>query len=133
IRFMGQRADVDELLAASRLFVLTSRWEGLSIAMLEAMAAGAVPVVADVGDLRDAIQQGQNGFIVEPDDISGYAAAAIRLLTDEQTWNDCSRRATQSALATSGTDAIAQQWQRHLRAVMDRQTSGQAASASGPT
>ena len=133
VHFMGQRADVDELLAATRLFVLTSRWEGLSIAMLEAMAAGAVPVVADVGDLRDAIQPGQNGFLVEQDDISGYAAAAIRLLSDEQAWSVCSRNAMRSAIATSGTDAIAQRWQRHLHGLIHEQVGCQAASASGPT
>ncbi len=131
--FMGQRADVDDLLAATRVFVLTSRSEGLSIAMLEAMAAGAVPVVADVGDLRDAIQPGENGFLIEQNDIAGYATAAIRLLTDEREWCVYSRHGRHSALMRSGTDAIAQQWRGHLRGVLQQQPASQAASASGPT
>jgi glycosyltransferase involved in cell wall biosynthesis len=131
--FMGQRADVDQLLATARVYILTSRWEGLSIAMLEAMAAGAVPVVADVGDLRDAIRPGENGFLVDQDDIAGYASAAIRLLTDDREWRAYSRHARQSALMKSGTDAIAQQWQGHLRGVLQEQPAPQAASASGPT
>ena len=101
--------------------------------MLEAMAAGAVPVVADVGDLRDAIQPGENGFLVEQNDIPGYAAAAIQLLTDEREWCACSRHARHSALMRSGADAIAQQWQRHLRGLLRGQPASQAASASGPT
>ncbi len=133
VRFMGQRADVDQLLAATRIFILTSRSEGLSIAMLEAMAAGAVPVVADVGDLRDAIQPGVNGFLVDQDDIAGYATAAIRLLTHENEWCALSHHARHSALATSGTGAIAQEWQRHLRGLLHQQPASQAASASGPT
>jgi glycosyltransferase involved in cell wall biosynthesis len=133
VGFMGQRADVDQLLAATRVFILTSRSEGLSIAMLEAMAAGAVPVVADVGDLRDAIRPGENGFLVDQDDLAGYATAAIRLLTDEREWCAYSRHAMHSALMKSGTDAIAQQWQRHLRGVLHQQPASQAASASGPT
>ena len=132
VRFMGQRADVDRLLAETRVFVLTSRSEGLSIAMLEAMAAGAVPVVADVGDLRDAIQAGVNGFLVDQDDIAGYATTAIRLLTDEREWCACSRHAAHAALVTSGTDAIAQQWQSLLRGLLGEQSRAQAASASGP-
>ena len=133
VSFLGQRADVDQLLAATRVFILTSRSEGLSIAMLEAMAAGAVPVVADVGDLRDAIGHGENGFLVDQDDIAGYATAAIRLLTDESEWCACSRHAAHSALLKSGIDAIAQQWERHLRGPLSGQPASQAASASGPT
>ena len=132
VRFMGQRSDVYQQLAATRVFMLTSRSEGLSIAMLEAMAAGAVPVVADVGDLRDAIQPGVNGFLVDQDDIAGYATAAIRLLTHENEWCALSHHARHSALATSGTGAIAQQWQRHLRGLLRQQPAPQAASASGP-
>jgi glycosyltransferase involved in cell wall biosynthesis len=131
--FLGQRADVDDLLAATRVFVLTSRSEGLSIAMLEAMAAGAVPVVADVGDLRDAIHDNEDGFLIEQDDIAGYATAAIRLLRDEREWCACSHQARHAALMRSGTDAIAQQWQRHLRGVLNERIASQAASASGPT
>ncbi len=133
VGFLGQRADVDQLLASTRVFILTSRSEGLSIAMLEAMAAGAVPVVADVGDLRDAIRPGENGFIVEQDDIAGYATAAIRMLTDDREWCVFSRHAMHTALMKSGTDAIAQQWQRHLRGLLHEQPASQAASASGPT
>jgi glycosyltransferase involved in cell wall biosynthesis len=133
VAFLGQRADVDRLLATTKVFVLTSRWEGLSIAMLEAMAAGAVPVVADVGDLRDSIRHGVNGFIVAQDDIDAYAEAAVRLLSDENAWRDCSRRAAEFALRCSGTDAIAQRWEQHLRTVMQRHRHRyQVASASGP-
>jgi glycosyltransferase involved in cell wall biosynthesis len=133
VTFMGQRKDVDDLLAGTRIFVLTSRSEGLSIAMLEAMAAGAVPVVADVGDLRDAIQPGVNGFLIEQDDIAGYATAALQLLQDERRWTACSREARRSAIARSGRDAIAQQWQRHLREVLLEPAAPQVTSASGPT
>jgi len=91
------------------------RWEGLSIAMLEAMAAGAVPVVADVGDLKDRIDDGVNGFVVEQDDIAGFAERILRLLDDEDTWRRCSSRAVSSAIEHSGVDAVARQWHRHLR------------------
>lgn len=133
VTFLGQRDDVDRLLAKARVYVLTSRWEGVSIAMLEAMAAGAVPVVADVGDLRDVVQVGVTGFLIEQDDIAGYASAVIRLLSDERMWKACSRHARRSALARSGREAIALQWQRHLRDVLHQQPASQAASASGPT
>jgi glycosyltransferase involved in cell wall biosynthesis len=133
VEFLGQRSDVDELLAATKVFVLTSRWEGLSIAMLEAMAAGAVPVVADVGDLRDAIRVGVNGFLVAQDDIAAYADATVRLLTDAETWRACSAQATELARARGGTDAVAALWRCHLRGFLRTPGALQAASASEPT
>jgi glycosyltransferase involved in cell wall biosynthesis len=118
LRFLGRRSDVDELLARSRVFMLTSRWEGLSIAMIEAMAAGAVPVVANVGDLADLAGDGGSGFVVPPDDLAGYARACVRLLTDEAAWRAFSRRAVATALAHSGIEAITRRWAMHLGAVM---------------
>jgi glycosyltransferase involved in cell wall biosynthesis len=133
VEFLGQRADVDRLLASTKVFVLTSRWEGLSIAMLEAMAAGAVPVVADVGDLRDAIRPGVNGFVVPEGDIGAYAQATVRLLRDAEVWRACSRQAAELALARSGTDTVAELWRQQLRSVLAARAAPQAASASGPT
>jgi glycosyltransferase involved in cell wall biosynthesis len=121
VEFLGQREDVDDLLAVTRVFMLTSRSEGVSIAMLEAMAAGAVPVVANVGDLADFVQNDVTGFIVAQDDMAGYSRAALRLLSSEDLWRRCSTRSRRFAVANSGIDAIASRWNRHLRAVMARQ------------
>lgn len=120
IEFLGKRRDVTELLADTRVFMLTSRTEGLSIAMLEAMAAGAVPVVSNVGDLADAIQDGVNGFLVAQDDLAGYEAAGARLLANPDLWRRCSRRARACALATSGVEAVARRWQAHFQALLAR-------------
>jgi glycosyltransferase involved in cell wall biosynthesis len=118
LQFLGKRSDVDELLARSRVFMLTSRWEGLSIAMIEAMAAGAVPVVANVGDLADLAEHGSSGFVVAPDDIAAYARACVRLLSSKETWSAFSKRSVGSSLAASGIEAIARRWQAHLHAVI---------------
>lgn len=132
VEFLGQRADVEALLARTKIFMLTSRWEGVSIAMLEAMAAGAVPVVANVGDLRDRLESGRTGYLVAPDDIAGYARAAASLLADVGAWGDCSRHATRLAVETSGTDAIAARWRTHLASVLAPTPHPQIANASGP-
>ena len=76
IDFLGQIQDVQRILIRSKIFILTSRSEGLSIAMAEAMAAGVVPVVADVGDLADLITDGVTGFLVSPDDVAEFARRA---------------------------------------------------------
>ncbi|MBV1878320.1 MAG: glycosyltransferase family 4 protein [Pseudomonadales bacterium] len=82
VKFLGQRDDVPTLVARARVFILTSRWEGVSIAMLEAMSMNAVPVVSDVGDLKDYAQNNLTGFVVEEDDIDLYAEHITTLLMD---------------------------------------------------
>lgn len=79
VRFWGQVAKVDELLAQSDLFVLPSRSEGMSNALLEAMAHGLPCVVSDLGGTRDMIEPDANGLLVTPDDPDRLAEALARL------------------------------------------------------
>ena len=82
IHFVGQRADVPNLLAASTAFVLPSRWEGMSNALLEAMAAGLPVVASAVEGSTELIRPGETGLLVpadRPDDL----ATAIRSVLDD--------------------------------------------------
>lgn len=124
VEFFGQRSDVDALLAQTRVFVLTSQSEGVSIAMLEAMAAGAVPVVADVGDLADFVRDGLNGYLVSQGDIEGYARAALALLSSGSLWRRLSASARSSATDVTATEAVARRWEQHLRAVLAKRRAG---------
>jgi glycosyltransferase involved in cell wall biosynthesis len=79
ITFAGEHADPRPFLSSADVFVLPSRQEGFSNAILEAMAA-ALPVIAtDVGGNAEAIVQGQGGLIVEPGKPDALAAAIIEL------------------------------------------------------
>ena len=116
----GQVADVDQLVAEARLFVLTSRSEGLSIAMAEAMISGVVPVVADVGDLGDLVSDGSNGYLITPDDIAMYADRAARLLTDDRAWQRLSAAAAAAATSYNGIDRVSRVWREHLQHLAPR-------------
>jgi glycosyltransferase involved in cell wall biosynthesis len=118
IEFFGQTEDVGALLARAKVFVLTSRSEGLSIAMAEAMVAGAVPVVADVGELGDLVVDGINGHLVNPDNIDEYARKAISLLEDEALWNEYSHKAIEMANAYCDIGIISERWRQHLQDVI---------------
>jgi len=76
--FLGSRPDVPSLLKMSNLFYLPSRSEGLSNAILEAMACALPCVATDVGGNGELIQDAGNGYLVPHDD---PAAAAQRILT----------------------------------------------------
>lgn len=114
----GQTAEVEEDLARARIFVLTSRSEGLSIAMAEAMMAGTVPVVSDVGDLRDLVRDGVTGYLVAPDDRAGFVDRITHLLSEPERWARLSAAAAAAARAHAGLDHVSGLWARHLTDAM---------------
>jgi glycosyltransferase involved in cell wall biosynthesis len=82
VRFLGQRNDAADLLAACDIFVLPSRLEGLGVAALEAMAAARPVVASAVGGLAEAVEHERSGLLVPPEDPEALAAALARLLED---------------------------------------------------
>ena len=88
--FLGERGDVDRLLPAFDLFVLSSREEGIPNALLEAMAAGRGCVVTDVGGNRAVLRDGETGWLVPAQDPAALAAALAHALGDR---DETARRA----------------------------------------
>lgn len=82
IRFLGTRTDVPEILRATDVSVLTTRFEGLSNALLESMAAGVSIVATDYIGARELLQDGVEGFLVPLDDDRAMAEHVMRLLGD---------------------------------------------------
>jgi L-malate glycosyltransferase len=80
--FDGVVKNLRQYLAAADIFVLPSRSEGFSNAIVEAMAASLPVVATDVGGSREAVQDGVSGFLVPSDDPQALAAAILRLLSD---------------------------------------------------
>ena len=83
VRFLGSRDDVADLLPALDLFLLASRHEGLSIALLEAMAAGVPAVATRVGGIPEVLEEGRQGLLVPPGDPDAFASAVGHLLDDD--------------------------------------------------
>ena len=85
IHFLGSRHDVPELLAASDSFVLPSLWEGLSMALVEAMAAGLPVIATDVSGTNQVMLNGETGLLVPPGNPQALTEAMLALLaTPEQ-------------------------------------------------
>lgn len=82
VSFLGHRQDVPMLLASCDLFVLPSLFEGLPLAILEAMAAGKAVVATAVGGSPEAVVHGQTGLIVPPADAACLANAIRTLAAD---------------------------------------------------
>jgi len=79
--FLGARR-VTRLLQAADVFALISRWEGLSNALLEAMACGLAPLVTDVSGMADVVLPGRRGVVVPLDDEPAFEAALAALCAD---------------------------------------------------
>ena len=120
IEFCGQRLDVADIVARARVFVLTSRSEGFSIAMVEAMGAGAVPVVADVGELGDLIVSGESGYLVSPDELEAYVEPIVHVLRDSDLFERLSTCAAKIAMSRAAAEVIAAHWANHLVALSRR-------------
>ncbi|MGA4533494.1 glycosyltransferase family 4 protein [Ectopseudomonas chengduensis] len=65
--FSGACIDVASRLAASDVFILISRWEGLPLTILEAMRAGLPVIASDVGGVAEAVQDGETGYLIKRD------------------------------------------------------------------
>ena len=84
VRFLGHRADVPELLAATDILVVPSSMEGLPYSAIEALAAGRPVVAYRVGGLPEVVTSGTDGILVEPDDDEAFAEAVLALLANER-------------------------------------------------
>ena len=82
VSFLGTRHDVPEILRALDIYAMPSLWEGLSIAMLEAMAAGVAVVISDVSGVSRALGNNEHGIRVAPGEPAALVEA-IRCLAGQ--------------------------------------------------
>ncbi len=80
LSFTGVREDVFQLLAASQVFILSSRREGFPLSILEAMRVGLPVVASNAGGVSEAVEQGQNGFLFPAGDADSLAGKLRELL-----------------------------------------------------
>jgi len=104
VRFLGLRNDVPDLLADADLFVLASRAEGLTLAVVEAMAAGLPVVVTDVGGHKEVVGPA-TGWIVPPNDATALGLALGEALADLP---EARRRGAAGRLVAAGYSLEAQ-------------------------
>ena len=83
VHFLGFRRDVAEVVCAFDVFVLPSLKEGLSIAVMEAMALEKPVVCSEIAGLPEVVRDGQTGFLVPPGDSLALQNALKRLFADE--------------------------------------------------
>lgn len=98
ISFVGARSDVPDVLALADVFVLPSLWEGTSLALLEAMAAGKPIVATDIDGNRPLLQSGRDCLLVPPGEPAPLAEAAVRLIKERELARQLGETARQECL-----------------------------------
>jgi len=105
-RFVGDQRDVLPWLAACDLFVLSSDWEGLPMAVLEAMAAGLPVVATDAGGMPDLVEPNVTGRLVPPGQVDALAQAIAGLLGDAQLRREMGRAGAKRVADAFGLDQM---------------------------
>jgi glycosyltransferase involved in cell wall biosynthesis len=80
--FLGFREDVNNILQIADLLVFTSNWEGIPLAVLEALSAGIPVVSTNVGGMSEIIEHGKNGYLTDKGDIDSLYNYCINILND---------------------------------------------------
>ena len=84
VYFLGYREDLASVFEKTSVLVLPSRSEGFGLVLLEAMKAGVPVVATNVGGIREIVEDGHNGILVEPENPKQLADAITKVLEDEK-------------------------------------------------
>ena len=109
VHFAGWQDNVEEWLAKSKIFVLTSESEGLSQALIQAMMTGLPAVVTDIGDLSDLVVNETNGYLIDSLVATEFANAFHKLLAHETRYKKFCAQAYSDTRKYS-YDRVAKQW-----------------------
>ncbi|MFA5799716.1 MAG: glycosyltransferase family 4 protein [Candidatus Peribacteraceae bacterium] len=112
VSFTGLRDDVANILAATDIFVLPSYSEGLSNALMEAMASGCACIASDVGGNAFLIRSGVSGFLFPPGDCEALAAHIRRLLEDPAKRRSLGEAARKRIEEQFSWESVGQQYKR---------------------
>jgi glycosyltransferase involved in cell wall biosynthesis len=123
VGLLGEQRQVADVLAALDVFVLPSRYEGLGVAILEAMAM-ALPVVATaVGGIPETVADGRTGLLVPPEDPAALAAAIAALDRDRALAQRMGEAGRRRVIAEFSMEAMASRYERLYEAVSRQRAS----------
>ncbi len=111
-----ESCDVPDLQSAAQVFVMPSLWEGLPLAMLEAMVAGRAIIASNVSGIPEAVTTEVEGLLVPPADEEALAHALARVLGDDTLCASLGRAAAERGRREFSVGAMADRYEALYRA-----------------
>ena len=119
VRFLGFEPNVEHWMQAADGFVLSSRYEGLPMVLLEAGACGVPAVATDVPGTREVVVDGVNGWLARAADPHSLNEAMTRLmqmpLEERYAMGECARR---RVIHESSLDIVLKRWEQLYEALL---------------
>ncbi len=91
IHLLGYRKDINKLCNAADVFIMPSLQEGLSVALMEAMATGKVIVASKIRGNVDLIDENKGGILVSPKNVDEYVLALKNIINNKSKWKEYSK------------------------------------------
>lgn len=126
LSFLGQHGDMPGLLRSQAVYVLSTHFEGMPLALVEAMAAGCACIASDVVGVRGVIDDGVTGLLVPESDAPALANAVARLLRDPALAARLGAAARERAVAEHGLALMRERYEALITRCAT--TAGRAAS-----
>lgn len=111
VAFLGHHADMPGLLRSQAIYALSTHYEGMPLALVEAMAAGCACIASDVIGVRGVIEDGVTGLLVPEGDAPALADAIARLLHDPALVARLGQAARERALAEHSLALMCQRYE----------------------
>jgi L-malate glycosyltransferase len=119
VQFLGKRDNIEELMSCSDLLLLPSSNESFGLVALEAMASEVPVLVSKVGGLPEVLEDGLDGFLVEPENIEEMGRKALEILSDEGRRREMGRHARQTARARFCSKRIIPQYEMFYERILE--------------
>jgi glycosyltransferase involved in cell wall biosynthesis len=132
LAFLGHRRDVDHVLGAIDILLLTSDVEGIPGVAIEAQMAGCPVITFPLGRVADVVEHGTTGVVLDATDVDAMADAVVHLIDDPDLRDKMSRRARERSVEFS-TDRVARRYAEHLLGLVEPDPDAVARRAPGPS
>ena len=126
VRMMGFTTNPEKTLENYSIFLLPSKFEGLPLAILEAISAGLVVVASNVGGVPEVIEDGVTGYLIDGHSPERIAEAIKRVVAEKERLPEISRAAIKKVRENFNIEKTVSYWRRLYQLLLDNPTPDEA-------